>query len=241
MAKTISKNQNKSRKQIVKYKDLLSISTQDNNELFIKLNPKIIPNGYMPKMNDMETITGKHIFVRDSIFKKLKIAQKKLKEINPNYTLYVTYGYRSPEVQTKKFLEQLHVAAKRHFSHIVDLYEKAHKLIAVPTVAGHPTGGAIDIVIKDEKTNRELDFGSKQYNFSTKDCEVFTKKISSTGKANRILLRELLMDCGFAPFDGEWWHFSYGDREWAYYYKQNKAIYSQKNVNEVLENVAKIT
>ncbi|QQR69366.1 MAG: hypothetical protein IPI58_01405 [Alphaproteobacteria bacterium] len=32
---------------------------------------------------------------------------------------------------------------------------------------------------------------------------------------------------GFAPFDGEWWHFSYGDREWAKYYGRSHAIYSQ--------------
>jgi len=239
MVKMITKNHNKLRKQIVKYKDLLSISTQDNNELFIKLNPKIIPNGYMSEMDDMEVITGKQIFVRTSVFEKLKQAQKKIKETNPDYTLYVTYGYRSLEVQTKKFLEQLHIAAKRHFRHAVDLYEKTHKLIAVPTVAGHPTGGAIDIVIKNTRTNQVLDFGSKQYDFLTKDCDVFAPKISAMGKANRVLLRELLMDCGFAPFDGEWWHFSYGDREWAYYYKQDKAIYSQKKVEDVLRNIAK--
>jgi D-alanyl-D-alanine dipeptidase len=33
---------------------------------------------------------------------------------------------------------------------------------------------------------------------------------------------------GLAPFDGEWWHFSYGDREWAKYYEEEAAaIYDQ--------------
>ena len=46
-------------------------------------------------------------------------------------------------------------------------------------------------------------------------------------RQNRLLLRRLLTKQGFAPFDGEWWHFSYGDREWAKYYEKEEAIYDQ--------------
>jgi D-alanyl-D-alanine dipeptidase len=38
---------------------------------------------------------------------------------------------------------------------------------------------------------------------------------------------------GFAPFDGEWWHFSYGDREWAYFYKKKNALYGQIKVGRL--------
>ena len=31
---------------------------------------------------------------------------------------------------------------------------------------------------------------------------------------------------GFAPFDGEWWHFSYGDREWAAFYGLSQTLYA---------------
>lgn len=34
-------------------------------------------------------------------------------------------------------------------------------------------------------------------------------------KENRFLLQDLMLLVGFAPYYGEWWHFSYGDREWA--------------------------
>jgi len=50
---------------------------------------------------------------------------------------------------------------------------------------------------------------------------------------NRILLRYLLKKQGFAPYDGEWWHFSYGDREWAFYYKKKNAIYGQVSPGKV--------
>jgi D-alanyl-D-alanine dipeptidase len=36
-----------------------------------------------------------------------------------------------------------------------------------------------------------------------------------------------MLGVGFAPFDGEWWHFSYGDKEWAAYYNKPNAVYEQ--------------
>ena len=42
----------------------------------------------------------------------------------------------------------------------------------------------------------------------------------------RHLLHDLMIEEGFAPFYGEWWHFSYGDKEWAVFYQQPAAIYS---------------
>jgi hypothetical protein len=46
-------------------------------------------------------------------------------------------------------------------------------------------------------------------------------------RANRKMLRDAMMAEGFAPYDGEWWHFCYGDKEWAFYYKKDKALYNQ--------------
>jgi D-alanyl-D-alanine dipeptidase len=110
----------------------------------------------------------------------------------------------------------------------IALYEEVHRSIAVPTVAGHPTGGAIDISIIDTKSKQFLDFGTKQYDYKTKDFYVFSKNILKKAKEKRKLLRFVMIAVGFAPFDGEWWHFSYGDREWAFYYKKQNAIYEQQ-------------
>lgn len=227
---TLSKNKKtiieQLEKKIVRYKDLLTVTIRDNKEPFVSLNPDVIPNGYNPIMSDTSAITGPRVLVRQDVYKRLVKAQQLLKTQYPSYTLYVTYGYRSLEVQTNKFLEQLN-KIKRFFPNPSDLYEETHRFIAVPTVAGHPTGGAIDIIIKDKKTNKSLDFGSVQYEYATKNCYVFINTISKKQKENRMLLRNILTRSGFAPFDGEWWHFSYGDREWAYYYKKSSALYNQ--------------
>ncbi len=40
------------------------------------------------------------------------------------------------------------------------------------------------------------------------------------------MLRNVMVSVGFAPFDGEWWHFCYGDKEWAVYYNKPAACYA---------------
>lgn len=36
-----------------------------------------------------------------------------------------------------------------------------------------------------------------------------------------------MVEAGFAAFSGEWWHFSYGDREWAAIWNKAAALYQQ--------------
>jgi len=211
---------------MVQYRDLLKIPIRENHERFVYLDSNLIPNGYLNVFNDMEKITGPRILVRKEVFNRLLKAQKSLTQENPKLTLFVTYGYRNLEIQIKRFMELIQ-KNKRYFKDPVDLYEEIHRYVAVPTVAGHPAGGAIDITIKEVSKDKFIDFGSQQYNYITKKNYVFHPSISKVAKKNRSLLRKIMMNAGFAPFDGEWWHFSYGDREWAYYKKQKFAFYDQ--------------
>ena len=50
------------------------------------------------------------------------------------------------------------------------------------------------------------------------------------------MLREYMIKEGFAPYDGEWWHFSYGDKEWAFYYDKEKALYNQVDSSRIFTN-----
>jgi len=97
-------------------------------------------------------------------------------------------------------------------------------LIAVPEVAGHPAGAAVDIQML--RAGKPLDFGTAIWEF-VPDSYTFSPFVSRGAWTNRLLLRRTMMQAGFAPFDGEWWHFSYGDKEWAKYYDKAAAIYDQ--------------
>ena len=82
-----------------------------------------------------------------------------------------------------------------------------------------------------------IDFGTKVHDFDNTKCYVYYSRIKTFEYNNRMLLRKVMMQAGFAPYDGEWWHFSYGDKEWAYYYKKKKYLYSQVNRENVYKTI----
>ena len=90
------------------------------------------------------------------------------------------------------------------------------KRVAEPTVAGHPTGGAVDAIIYDKR---------KLWTYSP--------EINPEHLKNRLLLRKIMQNAGFAPYDAEWWHFSYGDKTWAAHYSKSECLYTQKALEEI--------
>ena len=213
----------------VKYQDLLNVNVVDENtmnEEFVSLpqmGNKVIGK-YITDLNELEY--SDTIRIRKIVLDKLTMADSLLKEVNPNYQIMVVYGYRSMEKQVKYFNEELKKYQK-DFKDKLELYEFVHEKIAVPEVSGHPTGGAVDVVIYDMKNDKIIDFGTKVHDFDSFKSYVYYPKIKTYELDNRLLLRKVMMKAGFAPYDGEWWHFSYGDKEWAYYYKQDKYLYPQ--------------
>lgn len=210
---------------MISYQDLLKVKTVENHEVLFPV--KDIPGGYLSIMCDMKKITGRSIWVRESVKKRLSKAQTFLRKKNPGLSLYITYGFRSIEIQTQRFLKRLRIHSDTFFSDPNDLYEKIHRSVAVPTVAGHPTGGAVDVMLVKAQNKKPLDFGSAIYDYKNLKYYVFSNEITNEQMKYRKLLRTIMMQAGFAPYDGEWWHFSYGDREWAFYYEKPYAVYEQ--------------
>ena len=161
----------------IRYQDLLTIPVMDNKEKLTSLQEIGIASGYQQSMADMISVLGEDIFVRESVAQKLVQVQKKLQKRYPTLSLFVTYGYRSLGIQIKKFLEILKSSSK-FYKNPYDLYEAVHESIAVPTVAGHPTGGAVDIVLVNTISQSMVDFGSPLYGFPSQTCYTFAKVIS---------------------------------------------------------------
>ncbi len=205
--------------------ELRKIEVHDNGEPMVSLNelePLIV---CYSKMEDMFPFTGKQIFVRATVRDKLLAMQKELTAFNPKMKLLIYYGYRHPQIQALYF-QEIGNKIKKEGEDPVLFEERVNLFIAHPSVAGHPTGGAIDasIVLNDE----ELDMGCKIFDFDQPNKIVtFSDEISEAQLANRILLLNLFQRAGFAPFYGEWWHFSYGDREWAIQFHSPHACYGQ--------------
>jgi D-alanyl-D-alanine dipeptidase len=176
-----------------------------------------------------DSLTAKlfpEVIVRKGVKEKLEDALAELRKINPDYQLVVAWGYRDLEDQQALF-KQEYDSLKDSFDNEADLLEAVHMKVAVPNASGHPTGGAADVTVYNRKTGEYLDFGSDVFDFSVGRIIYFdSPEVSAAVKENRRMLREAMLKVGFAPYDGEWWHYSYGDKEWAFYY-QNETLYNQ--------------
>lgn len=205
--------------------ELLRLPSGENNEPLIDVrtyNSLIIAK--YEKM-DMLPYAGEQIYVRETVAKMLAEAQNILHD--GNRLLKIVYGYRHPVVQRAYFEKRRAELKALHPELTSEVLDSAtHQFVAMPEVAGHPTGGAIDITIVDTQGN-DLDLGTRIADFSDPEkIKTYAAGLSEIQEKNRLLLRDLLVKVGFAPFYGEWWHFSYGDREWAHFYGKPSSLYS---------------
>lgn len=174
---------------------------------------------------DMVPYVGFEILVRDAVARKLAAVNKKVRD-KYGLTLKVVYGYRALEVQTDYFNKQRSELRFLHPRLSEDMLDGlTHNFIAVPDVAGHVTGGAVDLTLIGAD-GIACDMGTKIADFSDKErIKTFAIGLSSEQeRLRKILLDEMIAE-GFAPFLGEWWHFSYGDREWVAYYGEASSLY----------------
>ena len=77
----------------------------------------------------------------------------------------------------------------------------------IASKSGHTRGSTVDLTIINVKTGKELDMGSP-YDFFGVESHPFHKNISKKQKENRMLLRKIMLENGFKPYDNEWWHFT---------------------------------
>lgn len=73
--------------------------------------------------------------------------------------------------------------------------------------SGHSRGSTIDLTIINIKADEALDMGN-EYDFFGIQSHPLYKNISKKQKKNRMLLRKIMLDNGFKPYENEWWHFT---------------------------------
>jgi D-alanyl-D-alanine dipeptidase len=217
--------------------ELTDIPVRDNDEPFVALSETdlqftLVENGLAPA-------TGAEIYVRAAVAQQLEKANAAL---GKDYTLDICYGYRSPEIQENKFRSVLDAkvqneARRASYMQAADLRAEwiasTHNVIAAPEVAGHPTGGAVDVRLRD-RFNRVVDMGTQIHDIATPLCQFVASHhydFTPAWQRQRLVLREAMCDAGFAPFNGEWWHFSSGDKEAAALKGEEAACYAQRQLN----------
>lgn len=206
---------------MLSYTDYANVRVRGVDEPFVAIEPS---RNLMVRQLDtaMLAYTGEKVFVRQGVLNRLQKAAVILSLEDKAMQLEVVYGYRALAIQKRLFAKYKKKLRNQYSGDA--LLAAVHRLVAVPEVAGHPAGAAVDIQIL--RGGQPLDFGTEAHEF-VPDSFTFSPFVSAEAWQNRQLLRRVMTGVGFAPFDGEWWHFSYGDKEWARYYGRPAALYRQ--------------
>ncbi|MDH2430891.1 M15 family metallopeptidase [Sphaerisporangium sp. TRM90804] len=159
---------------------------------------------------------GAFAHVRLSVADRLIAAQTRLPR---DLRLLVVEGFRPAALQRRYFAESV---AGHRGAHPGWTDERAHleasRYISPPEVAPHVSGGAVDLTLCTA-SGEELPMGT-QVNAtppeSTDACYTASPDITPEARRNRDTLSTAMTAAGFVNYPTEWWHWSYGDRYWAF-------------------------
>jgi len=73
--------------------------------------------------------------------------------------------------------------------------------------AGHTRGSTVDLTIVQSGSGKELDMGGT-FDFFGPVSWPDSSLVPAVKRANRLLLRTLMIKYGFNPYEKEWWHFT---------------------------------
>jgi D-alanyl-D-alanine dipeptidase len=209
---------------------VLKIAVHDNQEPFVDLTKQTaIVYGSSPEIPNNTDYT----YLRKTVYEKLKEADFHLPK---GMHLCLYEGYRSLNLQKKIFDERYQKVKTRHSDWtLTDIFNETTKLVSPVinqdgshNIPPHSTGGAVDVYLIDDNGN-PLDMGIHPKDWM-KDIDGILSltnatSISSIAKSNRRIMNDALQVVGFVNYPTEYWHWSYGDRYWAFVNKQPFAIY----------------
>ncbi len=199
-----------------------AIPIKDNRESLIDISKKYRNLFYDRTRKNVYKLAKSGCKLRTGVAKRLGLAQKYLPK---GIVLKIKEGYRPIAVQKIIFDEHLKYLRKKYPGKSQKyLKNKAVEYVAPPdNTPPHSTGGAVDLTLMT-KNGKELDMG-QTINNSGKESLTDYKHISSRARKNRKILIKAMRQAGFVNYPFEWWHWSYGDRYWAFMKGKKYAIY----------------
>ena len=165
------------------------------------------------------------VYVRSELLKRIELATDTL--LDP-YKLVIRAGHRPIGVQ-KRLLKECAADYKKDHPGTTDeeAFHHARDFVSDPdtSLPPHVCGAAVDVEIIDSSTSIMLDFGSTM-NDDNERSFLYYSDLTENQKNNRLILVKTMLSAGLASCKTEWWHFSYGDQLWAWFYGQQNSLYS---------------
>ncbi|MBI2706976.1 MAG: M15 family metallopeptidase [Proteobacteria bacterium] len=209
---------------------VIATSIVENHEPLVDLkNQTIIAYGPSPEIPNNTDYTK----MRKTVYEKLIQAQSLLPE---GLKLCLYEGYRSLSLQEKLFngrylkVQNLHPewSQEEVFNETMKLVSPVINQDGSQNIPPHSTGGAIDIYLIDLK-GQPVDMGIQVKDWmEDKDgslSQTNSQIISQEAQEHRKIMNQVLLAVGFINYPTEYWHWSYGDRYWAYQTGCSCAIY----------------
>lgn len=209
---------------------VLAVPIIDNQEPLVDLiHTKDLRYGPSPEIPDNTNYTK----MRKTVYEKLIQAQQLLPD-NLRFCLYE--AYRSISLQQFLFDERYKkVKAANPSWPATALFLETTKMVSPVTnpdssqnVPAHSTGGAIDIYLLDPH-GATVDMGIHPKDWMADQEGILSatasQAISKQAQHYRSIMCDVLSKAGFVNYPTEYWHWSYGDRYWAYHKRQPYAIY----------------
>lgn len=216
---------NESRIVLIADNRVRSMPLQESNEPFVDL--LAIGNALYVDHSRSEIGNRTPYFAsaRKSVVERLEYAQEQL----PNgFRLLIKECFRPISLQRRFFESCVEELSGSYPDWGPErLQQLASTYVAPPDIAPHSTGGAVDLTLADRHA-RELDMGTR-FNATPFDTDNATysdaENIPPHTRENRSILERAMRRAGFVNYPTEWWHWSYGDRYWAFHSGSSCAIY----------------
>lgn len=164
--------------------------------------------------------------IRTAVHEKIGRISKVLGDLNKK--LVIRSAWRSFEHQQLLWDRNFQVARNQNPEKSSDEIEQITlEFTASKELSMHSTGGAVDALIYDLENDCVMDFGTNN-GFKldlNQRCYPLHPDISPAAKENRKLLMDLFKNEGFACELTEYWHFDYGNVNWAIEKGREVAIY----------------
>lgn len=162
-------------------------------------------------------------YVRQTIALKIK---KALSFLPKGTTFIIRSAWRSPKTQEETFKSFVR-KAKKNFpkasnKQIIRIAQKYVAPFKGKYTSGHLTGGAIDLRLF--KNGRKVPMNSKKLSYS-QNALSNQPKLPWYLRRNREIMFSALNKVGLSNYPKEFWHWSYGDIQWAKRTGQKRAIY----------------
>ena len=222
-----------------KIKNMTIIECGDPLVDLLAISPKIV-SGMMPDRMEWQKIKHPLLLARKKVaIKLLKAIDLLQKTHGSNLGLMIFDAHRPIAVQKIWFESEVNKCQ------VINLKWSRKKCIlatknwlAKPFVSNslipppHSTGGALDLTIIgfNHQRIKRWDMGS-DYGKFTPLSWTWTQNITKKARRNRKRLFDLMINCGLRNFDGKWWHFSFGDQDWAVRSHAKQAFFGKIEVD----------